>query len=302
MTRARRTALAAAALAAALTGCSTAASPSSAAAPTVSGPTASITPSASAAPSPTATPTPARTAAPAPVPTRSAARAYAVTRLPLSGRTIVLDPGHNALNGRYPSRANALVPAGGFTKPCNTTGTQTNAGYTEHAYTWAVAVRAAALLRAQGAHVVLTRPDDAGFGPCVNIRAAIANRNHAALTISLHADGGPAGGYGFHVIEPGLAPDHGNAAILSTSHRLALDLRSAFRRSTGEPYATYTASQGLARRSDLAGLNLARVPAVFIECGNMRNASDAVRLRSGAFQQRAAQGVLAAALAYVAGR
>jgi N-acetylmuramoyl-L-alanine amidase len=219
--------------------------------------------------------------------------------LPLAGRTVVLDPGHNGLNSRYPSRANAPVPAGGFSKPCNTSGTSTNAGNAEHTYTFDVAQRTAALLRAQGAKVILTRPNDAGFGPCINERAAIANRAHAALTISIHADGGPASGSGFHVIEPGLAPDHGNRAILSSSARLALLLRSAFKAATGERYSTYTASQGLARRTDLGGLNLARVPAVFIETGNMRNAGDAARMNSAAFRQRAAVGIDRAVLAYL---
>lgn len=222
-----------------------------------------------------------------------------ITGKPLSGRTIVLDPGHNALNSVYPKRAGAPVPAGGFTKPCNTSGTSTDDGFTEHAYAWDVAVRTAALLRAQGAKVILTRPDDHGFGPCVNQRAAISNAAHPDAMVSIHADGGPASGYGFHVIEPGLAPDGGNRAIIAVSARLALALRSAFKAATDEPYATYLAHDGLDKRSDLAGLNLARVPAVFLECGNMRNAGDAARERSAAFRQRAAEGVDRALVAFL---
>ncbi len=218
----------------------------------------------------------------------------------LSGVTIVLDPGHNALNSSQPQRANAPVPAGGFTKPCNTSGTSTNGGYAEHAYAWDVAVRAAALLRSLGARVILTRPDDRSFGPCVNERAAIANRNHAALTISIHADGAASSAYGFHVIEAGLAPDGGNRAYLASSDRLARALRTAFRGTTAEPYATYTGGgQGLTKRSDLAGLNLARVPAAFIECGNMRNAFDARRFTTASYRQKAALGVERAALAFL---
>ena len=232
-------------------------------------------------------------------PAAAAPAAVAHVTRPLAGRVIVLDPGHNALNGSQPRRANALVPAGGFRKPCNTSGTSTNDGYSEHAFAYDVAVRAAALLRAQGAKVILTRPNDRGFGPCVNERAAIANRAAASATVSIHADGAPSAGLGFHVIEPALAPDHGNRAILAASARLAATLRPAFRTATGEPYSTYTGTNGLTRRSDLAGLNLARVPAVFIECGNMRNAADARRLKSAAFRQRAALGVDRALLAFL---
>ena len=73
------------------------------------------------------------------------------------------------------------------------------------------------------------------------------------------------------------------------SRRLGLAVRAAFLKGTGEPYATYLAGgTGLTARSDLGGLNLSRVPKVFIECGNMRNASDAARLTSPAWRQRAA--------------
>jgi N-acetylmuramoyl-L-alanine amidase len=39
------------------------------------------------------------------------------------------------------------------------------------------------------------------------------------------------------------------------------------------------ATTGLISRSDLGGLNLSHVPKVFIECGNMRNATDEAMLR-----------------------
>ena len=47
------------------------------------------------------------------------------------------------------------MPAGyGERKACDTTGTETNAGYGEHAFTWDVAVRVRAILRAHGVPVV----------------------------------------------------------------------------------------------------------------------------------------------------
>ena len=216
----------------------------------------------------------------------------------LAGLTIVLDPGHNGGNAAQPHRLNALVPAGGFRKPCNTAGAETNAGYPEHAFTWDVANRAAALLRTAGATVVLTRNDDTGFGPCVNERAAIGNAAHADAVVAVHADGAAAGDYGFHVIAPALAPDGGNRAILASSWTLAQDLHQAFHNLTGEPFSTYV-HDGLTRRTDLAGLNLSRVPAVFIECANMRNASDAARLTSPAWRQKAAAGIVAGLTAYL---
>jgi N-acetylmuramoyl-L-alanine amidase len=210
---------------------------------------------------------------------------------PLQGKTIVLDPGHNGGNARSPSVINRQVNIGqGQTKPCNTTGTATDGGYSEAAFNWDVAVRARRVLRRRGATVALTRADNRSVGPCVDERARIANRAHADATVSIHADGAPASGFGFHVIEPslirGLTDD-----IFRRSHLLAIDVRSAFRSATHEPYSTYLGDHGLDRRGDLGGLRLANVPAIFIETGNMRNAADARRMLSGAYRLSVARGI-----------
>jgi N-acetylmuramoyl-L-alanine amidase len=211
--------------------------------------------------------------------------------------------GHNGGNGSAPAEINRQVPAGGFTKPCNTTGTATDAGYPEHAFTLDVAVRTADLLRAEGVTVLLTRTNDAGVGPCVDVRAAIANDAGADLAVSIHADGAAVDARGFHVIEPALAPDRGNAAILAPSQDAAHELRTAFSAATGLSPATYPGGlvePGLTRRDDLAGLNLARVPAVFVECANMRDPADASALTDPKWRQRAAQGIANGVLAFVA--
>ncbi|HST97554.1 MAG TPA: N-acetylmuramoyl-L-alanine amidase [Geodermatophilus sp.] len=59
---------------------------------------------------------------------------------------------------------------------------------------------------------------------------------------------------------------------------------------------------GLTRRNDLAGLNLARVPAVFIECANMRDPQDASAVTDPAWRQRAAQGIADGVLRFLASR
>jgi N-acetylmuramoyl-L-alanine amidase len=261
--------LAAMGLAASLTACT--AAPSAAGGPSTERSTAAATRTARASP--------------VPLPSESPAVRPAV---------VVLDPGHNGGNAAAPEEINRQVPAGGFTKPCNTTGTATDAGYPEHVFTFDVAVRAAELLRAEGVTVVLTRTDDAGVGPCVDARAAVANDAGAALAVSIHADGAAAGARGFHVIEPALAPDGGNAAVLAPSQDAALDLRTAFGAATGLAPATYPGGlvePGLTRRDDLAGLDLARVPAVFIECANMRDPQDAAALTDPEWRQQAAQGI-----------
>jgi N-acetylmuramoyl-L-alanine amidase len=206
----------------------------------------------------------------------------------LAGRVIVIDPGHNGGNAAHPEIINKKVNVINGFKPCNTTGTATNDDYPEHAFTWDVANRLAKILRAKGAKVILTRKNDKGVGPCVDERAKMANRVHADATLSIHGDGAPASGHGFHVIEPAVIKGH-NEKVVPKSDRLGVDIRNAFHQGTGIPYSTYLGKKGLDVRSDLGGLNVATVPAVFIEAGNMRNAGDAAKMKSAAGRQKMAE-------------
>lgn len=215
----------------------------------------------------------------------------------LAGDVVVLDAGHNDGNFQHTNEINRLVDAGGFRKPCDTTGTETNAGYTEASFTFDVMKRLTTLLRAAGAKVVLTRHDNHSVGPCVNKRAAIGNHAHADVALSIHADGGPASGHGFHVMQP--TDGHGHTdAIVAPSHRLALAVRNAYRSGTGMPTASYIGTDGINPRGDMAGLNLSTVPKVLLECGNMRNPADAKLLASADFRQKIATSLTAAITAY----
>ncbi|GII77422.1 hypothetical protein Sru01_24040 [Sphaerisporangium rufum] len=206
---------------------------------------------------------------------------------PLAGKVVVIDPGHNSGNYRHPEIVNKKVNVLTQWKACDTTGTATNDGYAEAAFTWDVAQRMAKALRAEGATVKLTRGGDSGVGPCITERAAIGNKAHADAAVSIHADGAAAGARGFHVIMPkkiGGPVD----PVVGDSKRLGRILRDAYHEGTGMPYSTYIGRQALDYRSDLGGLNLSTVPKVFIETGNMRNATDAAKIKSSAFRQRVA--------------
>jgi N-acetylmuramoyl-L-alanine amidase len=215
---------------------------------------------------------------------------FAAAALPLAGMTVALDPGHNGANGAHPAQINRQVPAGagGFRKACDTTGAQTSDGLlTESRFTLDVAVRLQRRLESLGARVVMTRTTNDGVGPCVDERTAIGNRAHADLALSVHADGGPPGGRGFHVIAPrarrAVAP-----AIVAPSLRFARILRTRMD-GIGLPRSTYIGGgTGLVTRDDLGGLNLSRVPKAFVELGNMRNAGDARLLERPAHRDRIA--------------
>jgi N-acetylmuramoyl-L-alanine amidase len=216
------------------------------------------------------------------------------------GTTVVLNPGHNGGNASHTAEINRQVPAGyGEYKACDTTGTETNAGYAEHAFNWDVAKRVRTILQAHGIHVVMTRPDDTGVGPCVDERAAIGNRAGVAAVVSIHADGAPSSGHGFHVNQDSRRPDGASAATAQRSLDLGRALHAALQQSSGLVPSTYIGSNGYYYRSDLAGLNLAARPATFLELGNMRNSGDAALQSSSSGRQRIAGAIAAGILAFL---
>jgi N-acetylmuramoyl-L-alanine amidase len=214
-------------------------------------------------------------------------------RTPLAGRTIVIDPGHQLGNHNFPRRISRLVPAGGFEKPCNTTGTATDRGYPEATVTWRVARLLEARLLRLGARVLMTRHSNRQdrWGPCVDARGRAGNKAHADLKLSIHGDGSyVANARGFHVIAP-TDRRPWTHDIYRPSRRLARITRSALR-AVGLRVADYTAGgDGLAFRSDLATINLSRMPTVLVELGNLRNPGDARRLTSKAGRATYARGL-----------
>ncbi|MEZ7132405.1 N-acetylmuramoyl-L-alanine amidase [Nonomuraea sp. AD125B] len=206
---------------------------------------------------------------------------------PLEGKVIVLDPGHNGNNYRHPEIINRQVDVLTEKKACDTTGTSTNNGYSEAAFTWDVSTRLAKILRERGATVKLTRSNNTGVGPCITERAAIGNKAGADAAISIHADGAGPRDHGFHIIMPKKINGPVDKVVAKSS-RLGIDVRDAYRKGTGIPYSTYIGRNALDYRKDLGGLNLSTVPKIFIETGNMRNAGDAAKLSSPAFRQRIA--------------
>jgi N-acetylmuramoyl-L-alanine amidase len=245
-------------------------SPPPAPAPTSSAGPATVVPSSSASAAPTAV---------------SAAAAATTSTRP---RVVVLDPGHNGGNAGASAAIDRQVPDGrGGTKACNTTGTSTDAGYAEHAFTFDVAQRVEKRLTARGIQVMLTRTDDDGVGPCVDVRGRAGEKADADAVVSIHADGAAPSGKGFHVAysDPPL-----NSAQKGPARTLAGDLRDGLA-AAGFPRSTYIGRDGLSPRNDLAGLNLATRPTVLVECANMRNAAEAAVVSSPAGRDRYAAAI-----------
>jgi N-acetylmuramoyl-L-alanine amidase len=243
-------------------------------------------------------PAPAQTAS-VPAPPGPATAAPAAPG-PLAGKIIGIDPGHNGRNKDDPAYIDRLIWNGQEWETCDTTGTETDGGYTEARFNFNVAADLRADLIRDGARIVMTRPDNNGVGPCVTRRAEIINHAHANVAIDIHADGGPSWGRGFTVLEP--VADGPNDKVIKPSIRFGRDVRAAVLKYTSMPPSDYYGHDGIILRADLAGLNLTDVPKILIECGNMPNATDARLLTRPSFQQALARAFTAAIVKFLTGR
>jgi N-acetylmuramoyl-L-alanine amidase len=219
---------------------------------------------------------------------------------PLAGKVVGIDPGHNGGNFNDPSFINAPVWNGREMEACDTTGTETNGGYTEARFNFNVAVYLRAMLEHEGAKVVMTRRTNTGVGPCIDRRAQILDKARADVAIDIHADGGPAGGRGVAILTP--VPDGPNDHVIASSRRFGRILLKRYTKVTGIPVSDYDGTNGFAPRDNLAGLNLTTVPKVLIECVNMRNAADAARLVKPSFQKLAAKSMAEAITGFLQSR
>ena len=216
----------------------------------------------------------------------------------LAGRMVFLDPGHNGANDA--SISYQVTNGRGRTKECQTTGTSTDAGYPEHSFNWDVVLRIRAALTALGVRTAMSRGNDNALGPCVDQRAAMANALQPDAIVSIHADGAPSSGHGFHVNECSRRPEGATAATVAKSEALGRAEHDALAHGSGLVPSTYIGTDGYVHRSDFAGLNLSTAPTTFLEVGNMRNGGDAALQSSRSGRQRIAEAIAAGILAFLA--
>ncbi|MGI9125730.1 MAG: Rv3717 family N-acetylmuramoyl-L-alanine amidase [Mycobacterium sp.] len=211
----------------------------------------------------------------------------------IAGMIVFLDPGHNGANDASMTRQ---VPTGrGGTKDCQASGTNTEAGYPEHTFTWDTTLRIRQALTALGVRTAMSRGNDDQVGPCVDERAAMANALQPNAVVSIHGDGGPATGRGFHILYS--APPL-NAVQAGPSVQFARMMRDQIAAS-GIPPSTYIGSGGLDPRDDIAGLNLAQFPSILVELGNMKNPVDSSLMSSEEGRQKYADAVVRGVVAFL---
>lgn len=213
---------------------------------------------------------------------------------PLDGWVIAIDPGHNGANATDPEASELVSDGRGDLKTCNSGGTETASGYPEHAFAFDVAQRLSARLESLGADVVMTREDDEGVGPCVDVRGRFAEDVDADLMVSLHANGSrdtSISGYFAIVSDPAISPSQGSA-----SRQLAAEFVEALADRDFEP--STAVEDPLVLRDDLATLNFARRPTVLLELGEMRNPGDAAVMQKEAGRQRYAVALASGVLSW----
>ena len=178
------------------------------------------------------------------------------TGLPLSGRTILVDPGHGG-NG--------------------STGTKGVDGRLEKHNTLPMAIATASRLDALGANVVITRDND--VDPGLKERPAISNRVDADAFVSIHCNDAARS-----------SAVNGSLVFYHMDSQPCMDLASKISDRLG---AEVGAIKKLGIRSDktvykndgFAVLRLSSSAGVLVEAGFMSNASDAAALATPATQQ-----------------
>ncbi|WP_442943803.1 N-acetylmuramoyl-L-alanine amidase [Nocardia sp. NBC_00508] len=199
----------------------------------------------------------------------------------LAGRTVFLDPGHQG-SSHSENLARPVSDGRGGTKDCQTTGMATMNGIPEHTINWNVTQLVRTALEGMGARVVLSRPDDTGWGGCIDDRANAATQSGATVAVSIHADSAPGEYRGFHLIVPELPVPNPIVNEVQSGAGLAASkaVRDAYRQA-GFVSANYGGVvDGLQTRKDIAGPALTAVPLVFLEMGNGANPEDAALLET----------------------
>lgn len=212
----------------------------------------------------------------------------------LDGKVIAIDPGHS---GKYDTAMLYRTMVDYYRagrRPCQSAGsTALDKKTTESFLNWDIASRAVTILRSRGATVLLTRPDNEGYGPCNDERAQIANRAKANLLISIHADGNSnAANRGFYVISS--KEMKGGSAIAAQSAKAAETLVAAVKSRSKIPVANNisTGDGTLEESNSLGVLNTMETgPAVLIEMGNIVQKPDWEILSTESGRQAFAEGV-----------
>lgn len=178
-----------------------------------------------------------------------------------------------------------------YVEPGGTSGVAT--GREEAEVTLEVAQLLAAKLRDMGVNVVMVREDNEQTYSS-EARAAVANAAGADIFVRLHCDGSDySSAQGFSTLIPGYNEWTEAAGIVESSACAASIMHPIIISELGAN------DMGVVERTDLAGFNFCQVPSVLFEMGFMSNYEEDLLLNDPAYQERLAQAICDATVAYL---
>ncbi|NMD54607.1 MULTISPECIES: N-acetylmuramoyl-L-alanine amidase [Tsukamurella] len=207
----------------------------------------------------------------------SADPAPAAPAQPLSGKTVFLDAGSSVASAV--EQARKVADGRGGQVPCVNPVAIASNGTPDHSINFAVAKMVEAALKTQGAKVILSRADDAGFGGCVDQRATAANKSGADLAVSINSAVQDATKRGFLLETPAPGADAKVTAQQAVSDPATTVIRDASRAGGFVPAQYLGGQDGIAKTTN-ALASLVNIPLVYANLGNLANADDAALLTS----------------------
>ena len=202
----------------------------------------------------------------------------------LKGKTIVIDPGHQAKSNTNLEQASPNAPNdkrmqdGGGTQGVAT-------GKPEYVLALEVSMKLKALLQKEGANVIMTR-ETHEVDLSNRRRAEIGNNCNADLTIRIHADGNDNHSMrGISMLYPADINLLADRTIVAPSKQAAEVVLSAVVSVTG------AVNKGTVPR-DLIGFNWSKRPTILIEMGFMTNAEEDKLLSTEEYQNKIVKGIV----------